>query len=231
MFRNKYDDNDLLNKVIIKRTDRKKTISISVKGEEIILLSPRLVSTNFLYDILIKKKKWIIKKLKQQSESFETNYKKFIVNKTLLKFGKKKNISFKKSISEKVVEKGDIVEIYYVSKNDIENIIKKWLREELEFYINQRLNYYKKLMKVKYNSFNIKSYKSKLGSCSYNGRLSFNLKIITMPRKVIDYILIHELCHLKHFNHSKDFWYSVEKYCPDFNNQKNWIKKHQNSFL
>ena len=56
MFRNKYDDNDLLNKVIIKRTDRKKTISISVKGEEIILLSPRLVSTNFLYDILIKKK-------------------------------------------------------------------------------------------------------------------------------------------------------------------------------
>ena len=230
MFRNKYDD-DLLNKVIIKRTDRKKTISISIKADKIILLSPRFVSTSFLYDILIKKKKWIIKKLKQQSESFETNYKKFIVNKTLLKFGKKKNISFKKSISEKVVEKGDIVEIYYVSKNDIENIIKKWLREELEFYINQRLNYYKKLMKVKYNSFNIKSYKSKLGSCSYNGRLSFNLKIITMPRKVIDYILIHELCHLKHFNHSKDFWYSVEKYCPDFNNQKNWIKKHQNSFL
>ena len=55
MFRKKYDD-DFLNKVIIKRTDRKKTISISVKGEKIILLSPRLVSTNFLYDILLKKK-------------------------------------------------------------------------------------------------------------------------------------------------------------------------------
>ena len=230
MFRNKYDDNDLLNKVIIKRTDRKKLYQYLSKVRKIILLSPRLVSTSFLYDILIKKK-MDNKKLKQQSESFETNYKKFIVNKTLLKFGKKKNISFKKSISEKVVEKGDIVEIYYVSKNDIENIIKKWLREELEFYINQRLNYYKKLMKVKYNSFNIKSYKSKLGSCSYNGRLAFNLKIITMPRKVIDYILIHELCHLKHFNHSKDFWYSVEKYCLDFKNQKKWIKKHQNSFL
>ena len=88
MFRKKYDD-DFLNKVIIKRTDRKKTISISVKGEKIILLSPRLVSTNLLYDILLKKK-WIIKKLKHQNELMETNYKKFIVNESLLKFGKKK---------------------------------------------------------------------------------------------------------------------------------------------
>ena len=230
MFKKKYDD-DLLNKVIIKRTDRRKTISISVKGEKIILLSPRLVSTNFLYDILQKKKKWIIKKLKHQSELIETDYKKFIVNETLLKFGKKKNISFKKSISDKVVEKGDIVEIYFANKNNIEDIIKKWLREELECYINIRLKHYKKLMKVRYNSFHIKPYRSKLGSCSYNGRLAFNLKIITMPRKVIDYILIHELCHLKHFNHSKDFWCLVEKYCPDFENQKKWIKKHQNSFL
>ena len=88
MFKKKYDD-DLLNKVIIKRTDRRKTISISVKGEKIILLSPRLISTNFLYDILLKKK-WIIKKLKHQSELMETNYKKFVVNETLLKFGKKR---------------------------------------------------------------------------------------------------------------------------------------------
>ena len=230
MFRKKYDD-DLLNKVIIKRTDRRKTISISVKGEKIILLSPRLISTNFLYDILLKKKKWIIKKLKQQSELMDTNYKKFIVNEHLLKFGKKKNISFKKSISDKVVEKGDIVEIYFANKNDIENIIKKWLREELECYINLRLKHYKKLMKVRYNSFHIKPYKSKLGSCSYNGKLAFNLKIIIMPKKVIDYILVHELCHLKHFNHSKDFWCLVEKYCPDFENQKKWIKRYQNSFL
>ena len=76
-------------------------------------------------------------------------------------------------------------------------------------------------MKVRYNSFHIKPYKSKPGYCSYNGRIAFNLKIITMPRKVIDYILIYELCHLKQFNHSKNFWSLVEKYCPDFENQKN----------
>ena len=133
----------------------------------------------------------------------------------------KQNISFKKFILDKVVEKDDVVEIYFVNKNNIENIIKKWLREELESYINFRLKHYKKLMKVRYNSFHIKPYKSKPSSCSYNGRIAFNLKIITMPRKVIDYILIHELCHLKQFNHSKNFWSLVEKYCPDFENQKN----------
>ena len=86
-------------------------------------------------------------------------------------------------------------------------------------------------MNVKYNSVNIKFYKRKLGSCSYNGKLAFNLKIITLPKKVIDYIIVHELCHLKHFNHSKDFWCLVEKYCPDYKDQKKWIKKNQNYIL
>jgi len=233
MFRNKYkhDKDNFLNKVVIKRTNRKKTLSLYVKGENIILLSPKLISTKFLYDFLVKKKKWITKKLKEQTNLVETKYKKFIDNTALQKFGKKKSLRYKKSISEKIVEKNDFIEIHSVSKNDIEIKLQKWLREELEIYIYEKLNYYKKLMNVKYNSVNIKLYKRKLGSCSYNGKLSFNLKIITMPRKVIDYIIIHELCHLKHFNHSKEFWCLVENYCPDYKKQKIWIKKNLNYIL
>lgn len=230
MFRNKYKD-DFLNKVIIKRTNRKKTISLSIKDEKIILLSPKLTSKNFLYDILIKKKKWITKKLKEQESLVKTKYKNFTDNTALLKFGKKKNLRFKRSLSEKIVEKNNCIEICSISKDDIEIKLREWLRVELELYIYDRLDYYKKLMNVKYNSVHIKFYKKKLGSCSYNGKLSFNLKIITLPKKVIDYIIVHELCHLKHFNHSKDFWYLVEKYCPDFKNQKKWIKKNQNYIL
>ena len=104
MFRNKYKD-DFFNKVIIKRTNRKKTISLSIKDEKIILLSPKLTSKNFLYDILIKKKKWITKKLKEQESLVKTKYKNFTDNTALLKFGKKKNLRFKRSLSEKIVEK------------------------------------------------------------------------------------------------------------------------------
>ena len=129
------------------------------------------------------------------------------------------------------MKKNNCIEIYSVSKDDIEIKLRKWLRVELELYIYDKLDYYKKLMNVKYNSVNIKFYKTKLGSCSYNGKLSFNLKIITLPKKVIDYIIVHELCHLKHFNHSKDFWCLVEKYCSDYKNQKKWIKKNQNYIL
>ena len=134
-------------------------------------------------------------------------------------------------MSEKIVEKNNCIEIYSVSKDDIEIKLREWLRVELELYIYDRLDYYKKLMNVKYNSVHIKFYKKKLGSCTYNGKLSFNLKIITLPKNVIDYIIVHELCHLKHFNHSKDFWCLVENYCPDFKNQKKWIKKNQNYIL
>ena len=230
MFRNKYKY-DFLNKVIIKRTNRKKTISLSVKDEKIILLSPKLISENFLYDILIKKKNWIIKKLKVQEGLSENKNKKFTDNSSLQKFGKKKSLKFMKSVSEKIVEKTDCIEVYSASKNDIEIKLQKWLRGELELYIYNRLAYYKKLINVKYNSVHIKFYKRKLGSCSYNGKLAFNLKIITMPKKVIDYIIVHELCHLKHFNHSRDFWCLVENYCRDFKDQKKWIKKNQNDIL
>lgn len=230
MFRKKYKY-DFLNKVIIKRTNRKKTISLSIKDEKIILLSPKLISENFLYDILIKKKNWIIKKLKVQEGLSENKNKKFTDNSALQKFGKKKSLKFIKSVSEKIVEKSDCIEVYSASKNDIEIKLQKWLRGELELYIYNRLAYYKKLINVKYNSVHIKYYKRKLGSCSYNGKLAFNVKIITMPKKVIDYIIVHELCHLKHFNHSRDFWCLVENYCRDFKDQKKWIKKNQNDIL
>ena len=101
------------------------------------------------------------------------------------------------------------------------------MKFEVELYIKSKLESYKKLMKVDYNDFKIKSFKRRLGSCSYNRKLSFNWKIIMMPRKVINYIIIHELSHLIHFNHSKDFWSLVEWYYPNFKEQKKWIKKNE----
>ena len=80
-------------------------------------------------------------------------------------------------------------------------------------------------------SIRIKKYKSKWGSCSYNGNISYSWPIIMSPIKIIDYLVVHELCHLIEHNHSNLFWQKVQNYVPDYMfrkkylnlNSKNWV--------
>ena len=108
MFNNQ-DNRDFFNKVTIKRTKRKKTISIAIKDDSIILLAPKFVDTKYLYNILIEKKEWINRKLCEQRKKTSKD---LFASKTILKFGKKKNIIFRKSLIEKVLEKDEVIEIY-----------------------------------------------------------------------------------------------------------------------
>ena len=105
---------DFLDKVIIKRTNRKKTISISIRNETVTLLSPKLISKNYLYNILLKKKKWITKKLNEQKKRPKSSKNKFVKGESFFKFGKKKTLIFRKSSLEEVIEK-----INFVGKDDM----------------------------------------------------------------------------------------------------------------
>lgn len=82
--------------------------------------------------------------------------------------------------------------------------------------IFDRVEHYKSIIGVNYNSIRIKSVKSRWGSCSSKKNLNFNWKIVMADIKILDYVVVHELCHLKEMNHSKKFWNEVEKILPDY---------------
>ena len=65
------------------------------------------------------------------------------------------------------------------------------------------------------------------GSCSAKGDISFNWRIILAPHSVVDYVVVHELCHLLEHNHSPKFWKEVERYVPDWRNQRDWLKHNE----
>jgi predicted metal-dependent hydrolase len=81
-------------------------------------------------------------------------------------------------------------------------------------------------MGVKTGEIRIKGQKTLWGSCSSKGNLNFNWKVAFAPRKVVDYLIIHELSHLRLMNHSKSFWQIVEKYMPEYKTQQKWLKEH-----
>jgi predicted metal-dependent hydrolase len=72
----------------------------------------------------------------------------------------------------------------------------------------------------------VRNQKSRWGSCSYNGTISLNWRLIQLPAHVCDYIIIHELMHLRHLNHSAHFWAEVERACPDYRAAEDWLKEN-----
>ncbi len=92
-------------------------------------------------------------------------------------------------------------------------------REELEKIkekIGSRVRYYGKIMGVTVGRITIRNQKTRWGSCSSKGNLNFNYQLYYLPDELLDYVVIHELVHRRHMNHSADFWAEVEKYCPDY---------------
>ena len=78
---------------------------------------------------------------------------------------------------------------------------------------------------VQYNRISIRSQHSRWGSCSSKGNLNFNCLLALVPENVLDYVIVHELCHRKHMNHSPAFWAEVARYLPDYEASRIWLKR------
>lgn len=83
----------------------------------------------------------------------------------------------------------------------------------------------------KFNKINIKNQKTRWGSCSKKGNLNFNYKIVLLPEKIANYVIVHELCHLKEFNHSRKFWNLIAKVVPDYLEIKKELKNKGLNFM
>lgn len=93
-------------------------------------------------------------------------------------------------------------------------------------YIPKRAAYYNQFTGGEYTRITIREQKTRWGSCSSRGTLSFNWKLMLAPPAVLDYVVVHELCHLKHMDHSREFWAAVEEVLPDYKEKRKWLKEH-----
>ena len=84
--------------------------------------------------------------------------------------------------------------------------------------------YFAKQIGATYGRITIRNQKTRWGSCSSKGNLNFNCLLMLAPSEVIDYVVVHELCHRKEMNHSKAFWSEVEKVLPDYKAHVKWLK-------
>ena len=99
-------------------------------------------------------------------------------------------------------------------------------REAAREVIEKRVATFHQLTGGEYTGISIRSQKTRWGSCSATGTLSFNWRLILAPPIILDYVVVHELCHLHHMDHSPAFWADVERVMPDYQIRRKWLKAH-----
>ena len=125
--------------------------------------------------------------------------------------------------------RGDVCTLTLPSPDD-DGIVRASLKQALSHLalqrIRERLDYFAPRLGVTFGRVTIRDQKSRWGSCSSKNNLNFNWKLIMAPPEALDYVVIHELCHLIEFNHSPRFWRLVEAQMPDYEVWRKWLKCH-----
>ena len=109
---------------------------------------------------------------------------------------------------------------------NIKNRLTRWYREQAQIYLATRTRYFATMMLVKPRLVNTRTYRARWGCCSTRKEITYNWLIIMAPVHIIDYLIVHELCHIKEHNHSPAFWNRVENVLPDYKQSRSWLDEN-----
>ena len=99
-------------------------------------------------------------------------------------------------------------------------------KAKIRQYIERQVEYYAKIVGVTYGRISMRNQKTRWGSCSSQGNLNFNNRLLFVPKELVDYVVVHELAHRKEMNHSNAFWNVVEKYMPDYKERRKKLREY-----
>lgn len=217
-------------KIEIIFSKKRKTVSIQVNSHGIKVRSSYWLTKYEIKQFLLKNELWIKQKVNEQKSKVKTKLD-LIDNQEMLLGGKRFILKVTSDIIPKpkiennhlyLSNHPDIVKSFGTPRKQIQIIVKEYAYNLLL----EKTKSFSLIMSVNPISIKIKDYRSRWGSCSFKGDISYNWKIIFAPIEVIEYLIIHELSHLIFFNHSKEFWLKVEEFQPNFKNYRKWLKNN-----
>ena len=219
------------------RTNRRKTASVNILFDKVIVTVPKKLSNQQIQQIVFEKRKWIINKLNSnKNKSKHANEKRFRDGEFFTYLGRRYGLKIKKNSSKNVkLIKGKLVVFYPLKKNkpasemNVRLCLVEWYKKNAQRILEHKTYQYAKLFSVQPKRISIKDYRSRWGSCNSTGNISFNWRIIIAPSKIIDYLVVHELAHIIHHNHSSKYWKLVNFIYPDYKECRSWLKNYSHN--
>jgi predicted metal-dependent hydrolase len=218
--------------VKIVKSARRKTIALKVTHKGVSLHMPVKAPFETASHFVYQKTAWIKAKLKQQSLS-QAPTRHFLGGEELHLLGEKYYLHLQQKEQSPFVHQSqqEIIvtgRINRLSPATIKKTLSAWYQQKAEVYLTAQTKALAKKTDLYPRSITVKSYKARWGSCKISGDIQFNWKLIQAPAAIIDYVIVHELCHLQHHNHSKQFWQLVAHHYPEFKQARQWLKEHGN---
>jgi predicted metal-dependent hydrolase len=197
----------------------------------LIVIVPPKCEKKYIQDFIKSKKGWIFKKLAQQAERRKMEQERELNHEDIIQFlGNDIRITVMPGNhrSDRVSLENDLLFISPDgSGKSINELVEDWYRFQAKLLINEKVELFSKEMGLEYKGFGIRGQKTRWGSCSRKRILSFNWKLMKAPETIIDYVVIHELAHIKEMNHSSKFWDVVSEYYPRYKQSRLWLRKNQ----
>lgn len=216
--------------------EKRKKIILSIDPSGFVKLkAPRGTEEARLVQAIEDKAPWILEQLariQQKSGIFEQpQEKRFMEGESFLYLGQAYPIEIQETPGlekSKVSFNGKVLSIAVATADEaaIRAALLKFYNRECRQLILKRIAYYQSQFKVKPSSVEIKDTPSKWGLCSSDRKIVFNWKLIMAPLEVLDYVVVHEMCHLVHMNHDRSFWRLVGKILPDHETRTQWLARN-----
>ena len=212
----------------------RKTMSISVEPpSNIIVVAPVDTSEEEIKEAVKSKGAWIVQKLFEfrNIESKRVN-REFVDGESFMYLGR--NYSLQIHVDETLQNNSSVklfrgkFHVYVKEKNDelIKNAIEAWYRIKTEEQVKKRIKYYQKFFSKKPTDIKVKEQKKRWASCSSNNELLFNWRCVMAKSTALDYIVVHEMCHMYYMNHSQEFWDLITSVMADYEVRKEWLRDY-----
>ncbi|MBF8983201.1 M48 family metallopeptidase [Lutibacter sp. B2] len=212
---------------------KRRTMEIRITPpDQVRVIAPSAAPKEWIIEKLKNKGSWIVKKLDQFKDlDYLPIERKFEDGEKFMYLGKDYflKISIDKDIKIPEV-KLEEEQIHIItpkkSKSILSETLEKWYRKQTLEQVQEKVKYYRPYFHKDPSNIRVKEQKKRWASCTYKDEILFNWRGSMALPSVLDYIVVHEMCHMVHKNHSKDFWALVESIIPDYKERRNWLKKY-----
>lgn len=217
--------------VEVVRTDRKRTVAIQLEGQGVRVRVPKNLPEARIRELLTKRSGWIERKLREMAAIPAAEPRQYVSGEAFPYLGRDYRLQVLSGGQAEVRLQGDCIEVsvpatHGQSPEAVRAVLLQWYLERAWHHLQEKTAQYAGLIGVSPQAVKVRSYKARWGSCSVKGDISYNWRIVLAPHRVVDYLVVHELCHLLEHNHSARYWRHVQRHMPDYPLQRNWLKLH-----
>ena len=204
----------------------RKTLSLSInENSDLVVRAPHRVSDDEIQKFISEKSAWIDKKQRLIKARLKDNLNQYSSLQCLY-LGSLYPLKIDNNSVEPISFNGLMFTIANVNRDTINLPLKSWYKKRFIEVALPRLSYFSDKHKLKVNQVRVKEQKTLWGSCSSKNNINLNYLLIMAPMKVIDYVIVHELVHTIHKNHSAKFWQKVATILPNYKDARYWLKEN-----